>query len=91
MRRQQIPWTAIVAAVTALALLSAAQIYLRQRAGGESPSWWWAVTTNLLAWWPWVFLIPAVLHALRRVWVSIWLAAPVRRSARPFGTARSAP
>ncbi len=60
-------WTAILAVVTFLALLSAAQIYLRQRAAGESPSWLEAVATNLLAWLPWAVIAPAVFWLGRRV------------------------
>lgn len=60
-------WQAIVGVVAVLALLSAAQIYLRQRAAGQSPFWLWTLTTNLLAWWPWALLTPAVLRLGQRL------------------------
>lgn len=65
-RQNRIRWQAIGAVTAALAVLSAAQIYLRQRAAGEDPSWAWTLATNLLAWLPWIPIAVAVLYLSRR-------------------------
>lgn len=53
-------WIAVCAVITTLALLSAAQIYLRLKAAGQSPSGFRTVITNLLAWCPWVVVTAVV-------------------------------
>ena len=59
-------WMVVSAACLAAALLSAVQIYLRQRLGGGVSSWDRQLLLNLVAWLPWVPLGVCIIRGANR-------------------------
>ncbi len=66
-RRQ---WLSVAGLWGLAALLSAVQIYFRERARGYSPPWPEVLLANLLAWLPWLLIAPLALALERRFPVS---------------------